>query len=331
MDKENSGINAEGMQDTDDFSSQFSLQVESHNIGNRIDTFLASSSQIVSRNFAQRLIEDGLVLIGGGKVDKNYRLRAGDVIDVIIPPPEPAEVKAENIPLDIRFEDEDLIVLVKPAGMVVHPAHGHTGGTLVNALLGHTEKLSGIGGTARPGILHRLDKDTSGLMIVAKNDFAHHKLSEDLKNRLIRRTYITLVHGRVKKKEDTIDAPIGRSPRFRQKMAVMGTANRDAVSHYTVLGIYNDYSLVEVRLQTGRTHQIRVHMKYINHPVVGDPLYGTAGGKRDLGLSRQFLHAYRLEFNHPKSGESLMFRDKLPDDLSAVLDKLKRTFTEEKP
>lgn len=308
---------------------EFSLIVGQEDIGLRVDSFLSKHPEIPSRSFAQNLIENGLVLIDGKEVDKNYRLRAGQVVDVTIPPPEPTEVKPEPIPLDIRYEDDDLIVLSKPAGMVVHPAHGHAGGTLVNALLAHADKLSGIGGVTRPGIIHRLDKDTSGLMIVAKNDKAHQILSEELKQRRIKRTYLALVHGRFKEKEGTVDAPIGRSPKFRQKMAVMGTASREAVSHYRVLAMYNDYSLVEVSLETGRTHQIRVHMKYINHPVVGDPLYGSGGSKRDLGLHRQFLHAYKLEFDHPRTGERLHFEDSLPQDLQEILDKLKRMYPEE--
>jgi len=310
-------------------SFEFSLPVGPEDAGERIDTFLAKNPDIPSRSFAQNLIEKGLVLVDGKGVDKNFRLREGQLVDVVIPPPEPTEVKPESIPLDIKYEDEDLIVLSKHAGMVVHPAYGHASGTLVNALLAHANRLSGIGGITRPGIIHRLDKDTSGLMIVAKNDEAHQALSAELKNRRIKRTYLTLVHGRFKEKEGTVDAPIGRSPKFRQKMAVMGTANREAVSHYRVLATYNDYSLVEVSLETGRTHQIRVHMKYINHPVVGDQLYGTGRSKRDLGLQRQFLHAYKLEFDHPRTGERLHFEDKLPQDLQEILDKLRRMYPQE--
>ncbi|MEW5705911.1 MAG: RluA family pseudouridine synthase [Actinomycetota bacterium] len=302
---------------------EFSLVVKEDYAGQRVDVFLSKNPEISSRSFAQGLIEKGLVLVDGKKVDKNYKLRAGQLVDVTIPAPEPAEVKPEPIPLDIRYEDDDLIVLVKPAGMVVHPAHGHASGTLVNALLAHAPSLSSIGGITRPGIIHRLDKDTSGLMIVAKNDFAHQILSKELKDRKIKRTYLTLVHGRFKEKEGTIHAPIGRSPRFRQKMSVMGVGSREAISHYRVLATYDDYSLVEVRLETGRTHQIRVHMKYISHPVVGDQLYGTGGSKRDLGLKRQFLHAYKLEFIHPRTGEYLRFEDKLPPDLQEVLDRLR--------
>lgn len=307
---------------------EFSLVVDPENAGQRIDVFLSKSPEIPSRSFAQNLIEKGLVLVDGKEVDKNYRVQSGQLIDVTIPPPEPTEVNPEPIPLDVKYEDNDLIVLSKPAGMVVHPAYGHSSGTLVNALLAHTKELSGIGGVVRPGIIHRLDKDTSGLMIVAKNDTAHQVLSQELKDRKIKRTYLTLVHGRFKEMEGVVDAPIGRSPRFRQKMAVMGTANREAISHYRVLATYNDYSLVEVRLETGRTHQIRVHMKYINHPVVGDPLYGSGRSKRDLGLDRQFLHAYKLEFVHPRTGEILRFEDELPRDLQEILDKLKRMYPE---
>ncbi|MBE0448341.1 MAG: RluA family pseudouridine synthase, partial [Actinobacteria bacterium] len=308
---------------------EFSLSVGPGDAGARIDIFISKHPDIPSRSFAQSLIEKGLVLVDGKEVDKNYRLRAGQIVDVTIPPPEPAEVKPEPIPLDIRFEDDDLIVLSKPAGMVVHPAHGHASGTLVNALLEHADRLSSIGGVTRPGIIHRLDKGTSGLMIIAKNDEAHQRLSAELKDRRIRRTYLTLVHGRFKEKEGIIDAPIGRSPRFRQKMAVMGTASREAISHYSVLATYGDYSLVEVSIETGRTHQIRVHMKYINHPVVGDQLYGSGRSKRDLGLQRQFLHAYKLEFDHPRTGERLYFEDKLPQDLREVLDSLERMYLKE--
>ncbi|HZD60283.1 MAG TPA: RluA family pseudouridine synthase [Anaerolineae bacterium] len=309
---------------------EFSLAVGPEDDSTRIDIFLSKHPDVPSRSFAQNLIEKGLVLVDSKKVDKNYRLHTGQLVDVTIPPPEPTEVRPEPIPLDIKYENGDIIVLSKPAGMVVHPAHGHASGTLVNALLEHADKLSSIGGVMRPGIIHRLDKDTSGLMIVAKNDEAHQKLSAELKERRIRRTYLALVHGRFKEKTGTVDAPIGRSPKFRQKMAVMGLANREATSHYSVLATYNEYSLVEVSLETGRTHQIRVHMKYINHPVVGDQLYGSGRSKRDLGLQRQFLHAYRLEFDHPRTGERLHFEDNLPQDLQEVLKKLKRMYPEGK-
>ncbi|HEY3374336.1 MAG TPA: RluA family pseudouridine synthase [Candidatus Aquicultor sp.] len=309
---------------------EFSLLVGADDAGERLDVFLSKNPDITSRSFAQTLIDRGLVLVDGKHLAKNYRVQNGQIIDVTIPPPELTEIQPENIPLDIKYEDNDLIVLSKPAGMVVHPAHGHSSGTLVNALLAHAENLSGIGGVTRPGIIHRLDKDTSGLMIVAKNDQAHQALSKELKDREIKRTYLTLVHGRFKEIEGTVDAPIGRSPRFRQKMSVMGTAARDAISHYRLIAMYDDYSLAEVSLKTGRTHQIRVHMKYIHHPVVGDPVYGTNGSKRDLGLARQFLHAYRLEFTHPRTGERMCFEDQLPADLQGTLERLKKMYEEER-
>lgn len=303
---------------------EFSMVVGSEDAGVRIDAYLTKHKDIHSRSFAQHLIEKDLVRVDGDEVGKDYRLRAAQTVDVEIPPPTPSEVIPESIPLTIKFEDDDLIILSKTAGMVVHPAHGHAGGTLVNALLAHATGLSGIGGVVRPGIVHRLDKDTSGLMIVAKNDNSHQALSGELKKRKIKRTYLTLVHGSFKEHEGIVDAPIGRSPKFRQKMSVTGVASRDAVSHYTVLESFgDDYSLVEVKLETGRTHQIRVHMKHINHPVVGDPVYGSGRGKRDLGLTRQFLHAYKLELSHPRTKEPLSFEDSIPPELQLILNKLR--------
>lgn len=303
---------------------EFSMVVGGEDAGVRIDAYLTKHKDIPSRSFAQHLIEKDLVRVDGDEVGKDYRLRAAQTVDVEIPPPAPSEVLPEAIPLTIKFEDDDLIILSKPAGMVVHPAHGHAGGTLVNALLAHTTGLSGIGGVVRPGIVHRLDKDTSGLMIVAKNDNSHQALSGELKKRRIKRTYLTLVHGTFKEYEGTVDAPIGRSPKFRQKMSVTGVASRDAVSHYRVLETFgDDYSLVEVKLETGRTHQIRVHMRHINHPVVGDPVYGSGHWKRDLGLSRQFLHAYKLELSHPRTKEPLSFEESIPPELQLILNKLR--------
>ena len=303
---------------------EFSMVVGGEDAGVRIDAYLTKHKDIPSRSFAQHLIEKDLVRVDGDEVGKDYRLRAAQTVDVEIPPPAPSEVMPEAIPLTIKFEDDDLIILSKPAGMVVHPAHGHAGGTLVNALLAHATGLSGIGGVVRPGIVHRLDKDTSGLMIVAKNDNSHQALSGELKKRRIKRTYLTLVHGAFKEHEGTVDAPIGRSPKFRQKMSVTGVASRDAVSHYRVLEMFgDDYSLVEVKLETGRTHQIRVHMRHINHPVVGDPVYGSGRGKRDLGLSRQFLHAYKLELSHPRTKEPLSFEESIPPELQLILNELR--------
>lgn len=292
--------------------------------GKRLDALLASEESITSRSFAQKLIEEGLVAVNGRQEDKHYKVKEGDIVECVVPPPRELVVEPENIPLDIRFEDKDVIVLSKPPGMVVHPSYGHYSGTLVNALLAHTNDLSGIGGVLRPGIVHRLDKDTSGLMLIAKSDFAHQALSRELKERRVRRSYLALVHGRFCEREGAIEAPIGRSVRHRKKMAAHAPVAREAVSRYRVLEEIGDYSLIEVSLETGRTHQIRVHMAYIHHPVVGDPTYGYRREKNELGLKRQFLHAYKLSFIHPRTGEKMEFTDSLPQDLSDALDKLKR-------
>ncbi len=293
--------------------------------GKRLDALLAAEEGIPSRSLAQKLIEGGLVKVNGRETDKHYKVREGDLIDYTVPPPRKLVVQPENIPLDIRYEDADIIVLSKPPGMVVHPSYGHYSGTLVNALLAHTKDLSGIGGVLRPGIVHRLDKDTSGLMLIAKNDFAHRALSRQLKERKVRRSYLALVHGRFREPEGTIEAPIGRSVRHRKKMAVHAPVAREAISRYRVLKEIGDCTLVEVSLETGRTHQIRVHMAYAHHPVIGDPVYGYRKEKNALGLKRQFLHAYRLRFAHPRTGEEMEFVDELPEDLTAALEKLKRT------
>ncbi|MHB0977164.1 MAG: RluA family pseudouridine synthase [Candidatus Aquicultorales bacterium] len=302
------------------------LRVSPEQAGKRLDAVLAFEDVVTSRNFAQRLIESGNVLVDGKVVDKHYKLREGQLIEGVIPPPAELEVEPEDIPLDVKFEDSDLIVLSKPAGMVVHPAHGHYSGTLVNALMAHTKDLSGIGGVLRPGIVHRLDKDTSGLMLVAKNDFCHQALSRALKDRRISRSYMALVHGRFRETEGRVEAPIGRSARDRQRMAVHAPVAREAVSRYRVLEELGDYTLVEVSLETGRTHQIRVHMAHVHHPVVGDPVYGHRRERKELGLGRQFLHAYKIRFSHPRTGRELEFLDDLPDDLATVLEKLRKRF-----
>lgn len=299
-------------------------RVESEDSGVRLDVFLAREEVIPSRSFAQKLIDEGLVAVGGRPTDKHHKLKEGEVVVCAIPPPSELFVEPESIPLDIRYEDEDLLVVMKPAGMVVHPARGHYSGTLVNALLAHTKDLSGIGGVIRPGIVHRLDKNTSGLMLVAKNDFAHQALSRELKNRAIKRTYLTLVHGRFRERDGIIEASIGRSSRDRQRMAVHAPVARMAISRYRVREELGEYALVEVELETGRTHQIRVHMAYVHHPVVGDPTYGFRKEKKELGLKRQFLHAYKLRFVHPRTGEPMELEDALPRDLAVVLEKLRK-------
>ena len=304
----------------------FEFTVRGEDAGQRLDTLLGQTEQLVSRSAAARLIDAGLVLVNGELVTKRHVVRAGELVSVDIPPPEGCALEPEDIPLDIRFEDDDMIVLSKQAGLVVHPAHGNWTGTLVHALLAHARELGSLQGEDRPGIVHRLDKDTTGLMMVAKNDRAQAALSEAIKIRAIDRRYLALVHGYIAPDTGLIDAPLGRDPRDRKKMAVVESASaRQSVTTFHVLerymaGTHDDgYTLVECKLYTGRTHQIRVHMASIQHAVVGDQTYGQRKIKADRGLTRQFLHAYRLELDHPITGERLAFVDALPDDLGAVL------------
>jgi 23S rRNA pseudouridine1911/1915/1917 synthase len=294
--------------------------------GSRVDVLISDAGLLPSRALAQKLIERNCVRVNGQTVTKRYKTRGGDRISIEIPPMEESELVAEEIELDIRFEDYSLIVLSKPAGMVVHPAHGHWSGTLVHALLGHSDDLGTLAGEERPGIVHRLDKDTSGLMIVAKNDDVQRALQSAIKQRLVERRYVTLVHGRIVPDTGLVDAPIGRHPKDPRKMWVSDAAGaRQAVTSFRTLerfeaGGYDDgYTLVECKLQTGRTHQIRVHMAYIQHAVVGDPLYGRRKLKEDLGLERQFLHSYSLAFDHPVTGERIALIDPLAEDLASAL------------
>lgn len=289
--------------------------------GRRLDAWLAPAAGLPSRVAAQRLIERGHVLVDGVAAPKRHTLAAGERITVEVPPPEPSELEPENVELDIAYEDEHLIVLSKPAGVVVHPAAGHRSGTLVNALLGHAGGLSSIGGVARPGIVHRLDKDTSGLMIVAKDDETHQALSRALAARKITREYLALVHGAPPSAEGIVDAPIGRSPKDRKKMAVV-ERGRSAVTRFAVERRCGAFTLLRLRLATGRTHQIRVHMAFLGVPVVGDPMYGRSGDAKRLGIHRQFLHAERLAFTHPSTGQPMDFRSPLPEDLAALLESL---------
>lgn len=302
---------------------RFELVVPLEKQGQRLDIFLASHPKIPSRNFAQHLITHGLVKIDGKVVHKHHKIQGGEKIEVLIPPPTELELVPEEIPLKIIYEDDDLIVVSKPTGMVVHPSMGHDKGTLVHALLARSPLLSQIGGKLRPGIVHRLDRGTSGLMVIAKNDKSHQILSHQLQERKLKRRYLALVYGIVKEDQGYIDVPIGRSFRQRTKMAVAGHASREAVSHFKVLERLDNFSLLEVSLETGRTHQIRVHMAYIKHPVVGDPEYGGSKVGKDLGLERQFLHAAGLTLVHPRTGEELSFEDPLPEDLKRVLEKLR--------
>ena len=301
--------------------TQIALTVDAEGAGSRLDLYLAEKTSELSRSRVQKLIEENLVLVNGKPCrDKNYRLQSGDQIGVTIPEPVKSRVEPEEIRLDIVFEDNDLLVINKPRGMVVHPAPGHAQGTLVNALLSHCRDLSGIGGVLRPGIVHRLDKDTSGLLIVAKNDFTHRSLSAQLKARKLHREYIALVFGHIKPEIGRIEAPIGRHPRHRKKMAVI-SGGRAAVTRYRVIKYFKYYSLLKLKLETGRTHQIRVHLAHLGYPVVGDPTY-TKGKTGDLPpelAGPQALHARRISFTHPRSGEDLEFSAPLPEVFKKTL------------
>lgn len=288
--------------------------------GKRVDLFLSSSAEEFSRSQIQKAIDDEQVTVNGQLVKRNYRLKAGDIITFLEVEPEEINTLPENIPLDILFEDSDVIVVNKPQGMVVHPAPGNLTGTLVNALLYHCKDLSGINGKLRPGIVHRIDKDTSGILVAAKNDFSHRALAEQLKDHEMSRGYIALVHGSLEHNAGTIDAPIGRSPEDRKKMAVSFEHSRNAVTQFDVLERFPDYTLVKLKLETGRTHQIRVHMAFIKHPVVGDPKYGPA--KNDFDLNKQALHAYLLGFKHPRSEEYVEFTVGIPDYFTEILSAL---------
>lgn len=290
--------------------------------GLRLDLALKKVFPEISRSRVQQLIDEGYILVNGRKAKASYQVRIGDEISVTIPDPQPLEVVAEEMPLNIIYEDKDLAVINKPAGMTVHPAPGHSRGTLVNALLARCHDLSGIGGYLRPGIVHRLDKDTSGLMLVAKNDLAHLRLAKAIKQRKVKRIYMGLVHGVPSPRQGCIDAPIGRHPVRRKEMTVTPINSRPAITNYKVIEEFSSYSLIEARLETGRTHQIRVHMAYIGHPIVGDPVYGRRKG--NLGLRTQALHAARLVFSHPTTGEIMDFQAPLPTAFKEALDRLRR-------
>ncbi|HIR50954.1 MAG TPA: RluA family pseudouridine synthase [Candidatus Avoscillospira avicola] len=289
--------------------------------GERADAALARLSGTLTRSAAQRLLEAGQVTSRGRVLKKNDRLEAGEPLEVELPAPQPLALTAEDIPLDIVYEDGDLIVLNKPKGLVVHPAAGHWSGTLVNALLHHCrDSLSGINGALRPGIVHRIDKDTSGLLVVAKNDFAHQSLAAQLQDHSLARVYVCLVTGGMRADSGTVDAPIGRHPTDRKRMAVVADG-RSAVTHWQVLERFSGYTLLECRLETGRTHQIRVHMAHIGHPIVGDLVYGRK--KPELGQDTQCLHARAITFRHPRSGETVTLTCPLPPYLEALLRRLR--------
>jgi 23S rRNA pseudouridine1911/1915/1917 synthase len=304
--------------------------VTAEEAGTRLDRLVADVGMVASRAFAAKLAEAGDITVDGRPASKKRPMRPGERIVVTLPALVTTELVAQDLPLDIRYEDSHLIVLSKAAGMVVHPAAGHADGTLVNALLAHCgDTLGGVAGELRPGIVHRLDKDTSGLMMVAKDDATLAALAAALKDRTVDRRYLALVSGIVDPDSGVIDAPVGRKPNDRMHMAVTDTAgSREARTSFRVLERFapsatdDGYTLVECKLQTGRTHQVRVHMAFARHPVVGDPLYGRSGGANPFGLQRQFLHAWRLSLVHPRTGEHLEFADEPAPDLAAVLEQL---------
>lgn len=304
----------------ENIQEEFEFQIEQKS--GRVDKYLTTELETMSRSKVQNLIADGYVFVNGETIKANYKLEAGDKVEVFVPEPEAVDVEAEDIPLDIIYEDKDIVLINKAQGMVVHPGAGNPNGTLVNALLFHIKDLSGINGEIRPGIVHRLDKDTSGILIVAKNDEAHVNLSEQLQNRTVKRKYWALVHGVLPHEHGTINAPIGRDPKDRQKFTVI-KGGKEAISHFRVLERIQKFSLMEVSLETGRTHQIRVHLNYIDHPVAGDKIYGP---KKSLEGNGQFLHARMLEFTHPRTGETMSFEAELPAIFEETLDRLRKDY-----
>lgn len=295
--------------------------VEPESARERIDKYVKSmTGESYSRSQIQLWIEHGDIVVNGEQVKSNYKITAGDTVTLTIPDAQSVEIIAEEIPLDIYYEDSDVVVVNKPRGMVVHPAPGHASGTLVNALMHHCKDLSGINGELRPGIVHRIDKDTSGLLMAAKNDMAHASLASQLKEHSVTRKYYALVHGHVSHDQGTVDAPIGRDPHDRKMYTVIERNSKSAVTHFQVVERFGDYTLLELKLETGRTHQIRVHMKFIGHPLVGDPLYGRSKG---IKMQGQALHAAVLGFVHPSSGEYKEFTAPLPEDMEQLLHSLR--------
>ena len=306
-------------------------EAQKEDAGTRLDQFVAKATEL-TRSAAARLIEEGAVTVNGKTVAKNYKVTAGDAVEITLPEPEAAEATPENIPLDIVYEDDDIIVINKPVGMVVHPAAGNPSGTLVNALLYHCgASLSGVGGVIRPGIVHRIDKDTSGLLVVAKNDEAHLSLSAQLKEHHVSRIYTAIAVGNFREEEGTVNAPIGRHPVDRKKMAVIHNSDlrsREAITHWSVLARGeadgNAFTLLRCQLETGRTHQIRVHMASVGHPLLGDTVYGGANTKFEAHhrkhITGQCLHAGELHLTHPRTGEEMHFTAPMPTDMQHVVD-----------
>ncbi|MBZ5748686.1 RluA family pseudouridine synthase [Metabacillus rhizolycopersici] len=297
------------------------LQVSEELKGERIDKFLSTYNEEWSRSQVQLWIKDGSVKVNDQTIKTNYKCQSEDKIVISIPDPEPLDVVAEHMDLDIYYEDQDVLVVNKPKGMVVHPAPGHLNGTLVNGLMAHCDDLSGINGVLRPGIVHRIDKDTSGLLMVAKNDMAHESLVGQLVNKTVTRRYKAIVHGTIPHDNGTINAPIGRDKVDRQSMTVTNVSSKDAVTHFHVIDRFENFTFIECQLETGRTHQIRVHMKYIGYPLAGDPKYGP---KKTLPLNGQALHAGVLGFMHPRTNEYLEFEAPLPAEFEQVLEQMKK-------
>ena len=297
------------------------MQLICENSGQRLDVFLSEQIETLSRNAAQKLLENGCVTLDGKPLRKQDKTVSGACYEIDLPEVREVAIEAEDLPLQIVYEDADVLVINKPKGVVVHPAPGHPGGTLVNALMYHCkDSLSGINGELRPGIVHRIDKDTSGLLIVAKNDFAHQKLAAQLKDHSLSRTYEAIVCGGIREDAGTVDAPIGRHPTDRKKMTVTEKNSRSAVTHYEVIARYRGYTHIRCRLETGRTHQIRVHMAYKNHPILGDTVYGHK--EKELGMDTQCLHARALTFVHPRTEMPVTVECPLPDYFAEVLKKL---------
>lgn len=300
-------------------NKEYQLTVGREDHGIRLDVYISGKIDEISRVLITELIKNGQIEVNGTAKKPSFKVSEGEIIDVCVPPPKNVELTPQDIPVDIVYQDADLAVIDKPQGMVVHPAHGNWDSTLVNALLYQMNDLSGINGELRPGIVHRIDKDTSGLLVVAKNDQAHRSLAEQIKNHSIVREYIALVHGVVPQNIGRIEAPVGRSPKDRKKMAVVGDG-RMAITNYQVLKRFKEFTLVKCRLETGRTHQIRVHLAYLGHPIAGDQLYGPR--KNVLNLNGQALHATQLEFEHPTSGQLMSFHSPMPPYFSEILENL---------
>lgn len=308
---------------TIEYNEPVTLQIDFESGGIRLDKLLSEALSGYSRSFIQSLFENGLVVCNGKSVAKSFKPKSGDTVEFTVPEPREISLEPENIPLDIFYEDNDLLVVNKPRGMVVHPAPGNYEGTLVNALLYHCKgQLSGINGVVRPGIVHRIDKDTSGLLLVAKNDTAHISLSAQISSHSLDREYRAVIHGRLKEPQGIVDAPIGRSTNDRKKMCVTSYNSKNAVTHYQVIEEYKDFSYIALKLETGRTHQIRVHMAYLGHPVAGDPVYGPKNGV--ALLNGQCLHACVLGFTHPSTGERIRLEAPLPDYFTDFLRRIKR-------